>query len=88
MLNTIEAEEWLLSFATEKTHIVSAYIPKIGRDHPDDPTPVYQFVVTMDYAGAGRAQLYRHGSRSFDTYDEAVKEMNEYMKGRLNASDR
>lgn len=88
MLNTVEVEEWLLSFADEETHIISAYVHKVGRDHPDDPTPVYQFTVTMDYAGAGRAKLYRHGSPTYLTYDKAVKEMNNYLRRRLNADNK
>jgi|8_EtaG_2_1085327.scaffolds.fasta_scaffold23281_1 hypothetical protein len=81
MSNTIDVEESTLSFNTEKTHVVSAYIQKEVKDAPADVYNwtefIYQFTVAMAY---GSGNVERYGSQTYSTYDETLVEMNKYLK--------
>jgi len=81
MSNIIDVEESTLSFNSEKSHVVSAYIQKEVKDAPADVYKwtefIYQFTVAMVY---GSGNVERHGSQTYSTYDEAMLAMNKYLK--------
>tara|TARA_R100001463_G_scaffold103499_3_gene157816 strand:+ start:2292 stop:2567 length:276 start_codon:yes stop_codon:yes gene_type:complete len=82
--NTIDVHEDLSAHEPDETYLVSAYISKIPRHtpHVDEWNEfVFQYTVCLGIPHPSSSQLYRHGSRSFDTYDEACESLNIYLAG-------
>ncbi len=85
----VTIEEWMSSLKTEKPYIISAYVQKIHRhapnDHPQYDGYVYQFNITKEVqqskADDIRVGLDRYGSIIYQTYEEAMSAMNEYLRG-------
>ena len=83
MTNILEAvEEGLLHWQGD-VYIISAHVHRIGKhtphDAPDDEH-VYQYTICMGIPRPNSVEIYRHGSNSFNTYDDAILTMNKYLQ--------
>ena len=83
-INNFEVWEDLSAHELNETYVVSAYITRIPKHIPHDHIAdeyVFQYTVCLGIPHPSSSQLYRHGSRSFDTFDEACESLNIYLAG-------